>query len=129
MDSCIVCRTPLPPQGHGQRRLYCSRACRERAYRERQKRADEGLLPPIASSHPIDQLVESILTAQWLVANLRRLGRDIGPQLGLRCTQVADDLEQALRANFPEACEQAQSANDRAMKRLTGLGAEHPVRD
>lgn len=32
---CVMCGTPLDPAGSGRPRAYCSRACRQRAYRER----------------------------------------------------------------------------------------------
>ncbi len=127
MDLCPVCRSPLPPQGRGQHRIYCGRACRARAYRDRQKRVGEVIPSPVVSKDPIDQLVDAVVTAQWLVGNLRRIGRDIGPALGLRCIKVADELDQAMADAFPEACFRAQTANDRAMARLMALAAEHPL--
>jgi hypothetical protein len=41
VDNCAGCRQPLPrrPQGAGRRRIYCSPACRQRAYRARGGRA------------------------------------------------------------------------------------------
>ncbi|WP_131736815.1 MerR family transcriptional regulator [Actinomadura roseirufa] len=32
--SCAMCRAPLPVRGRGRPRVYCSAACRQRAYRE-----------------------------------------------------------------------------------------------
>ena len=33
---CIVCGLSLPRRGQGRRRLYCSDACRQRAFRQRE---------------------------------------------------------------------------------------------
>ena len=120
---CIVCRTPLPPQGPGQRRLYCSPACRTRAYRQRKMRVDEALLRPRSAAHPIDQLVEAVITAQWLVGTLRRLARDSDPALGVRCGRVADNLDRALSEHFPEAVGRADAAVAALQARLDALPA------
>ena len=127
MDLCVICRSPLPPQGQGQRRFYCSRACQAKAYRKRRQRLDEDLIPSVTKKDPLDQLVEIILSVRWVTARLRRLEGDIAPALGLRCITVADDLDKTMATNFPEACGRAQTASDRAMRRLKSLVAEHPL--
>ena len=33
---CIICGLNLPRRGQGRRRLYCSNACRQRAFRQRE---------------------------------------------------------------------------------------------
>ena len=43
---CVICGQALGPRGKGRRRLYCSQACRQQAYRLRQGARHDGPADP-----------------------------------------------------------------------------------
>ncbi|WP_433701031.1 MerR family transcriptional regulator [Nocardiopsis sp. CA-288880] len=49
---CAVCAEPVVQPAHGRRRRYCSRACRQRRYRERAARRQVGPPAPQATALP-----------------------------------------------------------------------------
>ena len=97
------------------------------AYRRRRQRLDEDLIPSAVKKDPIDQLVEVILTVRWATSRLRRLECEVAPALAVRCITAADDLDETMAKSFPEACGQADTAQDRAMRRLKAMVAERPL--
>ncbi|MEV4283662.1 TetR/AcrR family transcriptional regulator [Actinoplanes xinjiangensis] len=63
--ACPVCRGPVPAAGRGRRPVYCSRACRARAYRARRN-------PPVPDPPPTGRRRE-IVEALWRIAASRGL--------------------------------------------------------
>lgn len=43
---CVICGNELESRGEGRRRLYCSQACRQQAYRLRQEARHMGPADP-----------------------------------------------------------------------------------
>lgn len=119
---CAACGGPLPPplRPNGRKRVYCSQACRQAAYRAKARAAlpprDRQAPPPgsdssdeeqiawlagylfDAPSDPIDAAVEVIATLRTLAAHARRLAV-VGaspPTLAWRHESTANALDALL---------------------------------
>lgn len=112
--TCLECREPITQPTTGRPRLYCSRRCRQAAFRRSRRvaelvpidhlepvgRVGAGTLPTPA--HPDEQVVRALIDARGLVAGLLRLGREARPALAWRCEAVGKALNEALHRYFEE---------------------------
>ena len=91
MSVCTVCGSPLRPD---RRRptIYCSPACRQRAYRARKALYYDGIDAPVSTEHPDEQVVSAVSLVFCQASEFRRLGRDASPRLAYRCNQVSKGL-------------------------------------
>ena len=117
---CAFCGERLVPRAEprGRRRVFCSDACRYRAFRARRRgiAALEGLTPaapdwPIADPTPPppaapaantdDQVARAILELTWMAAAFARLGVEARTPLAWRCETMAERLRDAIADLFP----------------------------
>ena len=110
MNRCLACNVELPPANRagGQRRLYCSVACRQAAYRGR--RSARAALPDdrlqefvdfafVETDDPINGAAEVVVILRALVCRCHRLALVSPAQLRLRHEKTAQALN-ALLAEF-----------------------------
>lgn len=117
---CAWCGVPLaPPAGRGRPRRYCSSRCRAAAYRSRSRAwsflseeapplafaADAELLGlgqgvPRPEEATAESVSETVLTAIFVCAELRRHSVAAAPPLAARCGAVAEALDAALAHEF-----------------------------
>lgn len=110
---CIGCGAPVTQPTTGRPRLYCSKRCRQTAFRrsrnttkmvpvDRLERVgtSHGTLP--APAHPDDQVAVAIFEARGIAAAFLRLGREARPALRGRCEKVGVAITEALHLYFEE---------------------------
>lgn len=99
------------PDRQGRSRLYCSTACRKRAFRRRHANAVEfageviALRPEpvqVNNGHTDEQVARAIMTARAAAYSLQRLGNEARPELSWRCTKLGDVIAAGLSEFFPE---------------------------
>jgi endogenous inhibitor of DNA gyrase (YacG/DUF329 family) len=111
--TCMECGAAVPQPTTGRPRLYCSKRCRQAAFRRSRSIAKlvpvdhmetigtaHGTLP--APAHPDDQLARAIFEARGIGAAFLRLGREARSQLAWRCERVGEAITEALHAYFEE---------------------------
>ncbi len=111
---------PLKPGGR-RPTIYCSPACRQRAYRARKAEVYEGIGPPRSTAHPDEQVAAAVLEAICVAGEFRRLGRDASPYLAWRCEKVGRELHDAIAEHFPAALSAAGADLERARDCLRAL--------
>lgn len=120
MSVCTVCGSPLRP---GRRRptIYCSPACRQRAYRARQASYYNGIDAPVSTEHPDEQVVSAVSLVFCQASEFRRLGRDASPRLAYRCNQVSKGLLALLETHFPEVVDITEAELEKIGRSLQAL--------
>lgn len=110
-DHCLACNADLPeaPSASGQRRLYCSDACRSRGYRRR--KAARALLPTdelqtlvdyaFVKTDPIDAAAELVLTLRAVARRARRCALEAPSQLAWREERTAQAVSALLADLWP----------------------------
>lgn len=105
------CGQPVQRRGkHGPVPIYATKACRQRALRQRQLAAEFTPLPDVIRNAPVpvstagtDQQVQrAILELRTIGFAMQRLGITARPELAHRCQRVGDQVIQSLRDNFGE---------------------------
>jgi predicted ATPase/DNA-binding CsgD family transcriptional regulator len=100
---CVICGDKLPRQAGPAGRLYCSNACRQRAYRKRATRTSdtETYLATPAISVALDSFVGRQRELADVAAALRRSSvvTLLGPA-GVGKTRIAREVAGAVRGNF-----------------------------
>lgn len=109
---CVTCRRPLEPRAEprGRPRLYCSDACRRRAWRDRQSTVaileaydapaptpavnPAPSLPPAASTD--DQVARAVLELTHIGGAFARLSREARPELAWRAELLAAKIREGL---------------------------------
>jgi endogenous inhibitor of DNA gyrase (YacG/DUF329 family) len=111
--TCMECGAAVTQPTTGRPRMYCSKRCRQAAFRRSGSIAKlvpvdhmetvgtaHGTLP--APAHPDDQVARAIFEARGIGAAFFRLGREARPALAWRCEEVGKAIEEALHAYFEE---------------------------
>ena len=111
--TCGECGAAVTQPSTGRPRMYCSKRCRQAAFRRSRSIAvlvpvgrmetvgtGYGSLP--APAHPDDQVARAIFEARGIGAAFFRLGREARPALAWRCEEVGKAIEEALHAYFEE---------------------------
>ena len=95
---------------HGPVPIYATKACRQRALRQRQLAMELTPLPDVIKHAPVhvstagteQQVHRAILELRSIGYAMQRLGRVARPELAHRCARVGDQVIAALRENFGE---------------------------
>lgn len=95
---------------HGPIPIYATKACRQRALRQRQLAMELTPLPDVIKNAPVatstagtdHQVQRAILELRSIGFAMQRLGRVARPELAYRCQRVGDQVIQSLRDNFGE---------------------------
>lgn len=68
--TCAYCREPLPPAAKtGRKRRYCSSACRDAAYRDRQAASE--VWETVGPADPVDEDALRAMTVEAVVAEMQ----------------------------------------------------------
>ena len=109
---CAYCHQPLPARrSRGPAASYCSRACRQSAYRAR-VRQEARLEPlglaaltvsPAAAPADVDsQVVQAIAEGRSIGGAFVCLGREARVEFAWRCTKIGEVMLDAIDRYFPE---------------------------
>jgi endogenous inhibitor of DNA gyrase (YacG/DUF329 family) len=111
--TCMECGTAVMQPATGRPRMYCSKPCKQAAFRRSRSVAKmvpvdhleplgtaHGSLP--APAHPDEQVAVAIFEARGIGAAFLRLGREARPQLAWRCEKVGKAITAALHTYFKE---------------------------
>lgn len=95
---------------HGPVPIYATKACRQRALRQRQLAIEFTPLPDVIKNAPVHvstagtdaQVQRAVLELKSLGYAMQRLGQVARPEFAYRCQRVGDQIIQSLRDNFGE---------------------------
>lgn len=126
---CSTCQEPLPPSAKtGRPRRYCSKRCRDEAFRERAalRIVDAQIFEPAEGAPPVseavlrqitidaiaealdnkppappeDQLIAAVIETKVLARNYKRLSREVRPDLSWRAERMHDTMTDAVGRLF-----------------------------
>jgi hypothetical protein len=103
---CAYCHQPLPARGRrGPSPSYCSRACRQSAYRARQREqvrleplalAAQTISPAAAPASTDSQVLQAILEARSIAGAFVCLSREARVEFAWRCGKVGEAMLDAM---------------------------------
>jgi len=109
---CAYCHQPLPARrSRGPAASYCSRACRQAAYRARLLQnarleplglAAQTITPVLAPAAADEQVAQAILEARSVAGSFIRLSREARVEFAWRCGKVGEAMLDAMDDYFPE---------------------------
>jgi hypothetical protein len=111
VSSCAYCHQPLPVRrSRGPAASYCSRACRQSAYRARVRQqthleplglAAQTISPVRAPAEADRQVAQAILEARSVAGAFIRLGSEARIEFAWRCAKVGEAMLDAMDRYFP----------------------------
>ena len=112
----MECGAAVTQPTTGRPRMYCSKRCKQAAFRRSRTIAKLVPLVPVDHlktvgtahgviqewAHPDDQVARAIFEARGIGSAFLRLGREARPQLAWRCEKIGEAITEALHAYFEE---------------------------
>jgi hypothetical protein len=109
---CAYCHQPLPARrSRGPAASYCSRACRQSAYRARVRQqarleplglAAQTISPAAPPASTDSQVLQAILEARSVAGAFVCLGREARVEFAWRCSKTGEAMLDAMDRYFPE---------------------------
>jgi hypothetical protein len=109
---CAYCHQPLPARGRrGPAPSYCCRACRQAAYRARQRQqvrleplglAAQTIPPAGAPASTDSKVLQALVEARSIGGAFIVLGREARVEFAWRCTKTGEAILDAMDRFFPE---------------------------
>jgi hypothetical protein len=109
---CAQCHRPLPARrSRGPAASYCSRSCRQAAYRQRRREhahleplglAAQTIVPALAPANVDSQVQQAILDGRGVAGCFIRLGREARVEFAWRCAKTGEAMLDAMDRYFPE---------------------------
>ena len=109
---CAYCHQPLPARRRrGPAPSYCSRACRQAAYRARQLQqvrleplglAAQTILPAAPPASTDSQVLQALVEGRSIGGAFIVLGRESRVEFAWRCTKIGEAILDAMDRYFPE---------------------------